>query len=64
MEGKHAEDYWILINDLSGKLMYKRELTNETSFASSIDISSYVNGMYTITVSNKDGLRTETFMKL
>lgn len=62
--GKHAEDYWILINDLSGKLIYKAEITNENSFSRSIDVSSYLNGMYTLTVSNQHGMRTETFVKM
>ncbi len=64
IEGEQAEEYWILINDLNGKLMYKKEITNQEVIKESIDISTLINGMYTITVSNRNGLRTETFVKM
>lgn len=64
LSGKQAEDYWIMINDLCGKLMYKIEVTQEITLSKTIDVSSYTNGLYTLTVSNKHGLRTETFVKM
>jgi len=64
LAGKHAQDYWILINDLSGNLIHKTEVSNETLFFKTIDVSAFMNGLYIITVSNKHGLRTETFLKM
>jgi len=64
IEGEQAEDYWILVNDLNGKLMYKAEVTNKTAFTRTIDVNSFTSGMYTLSASNRHGLRMETFVKI
>ena len=64
LSGKQPEDYWILVNDINGQLMYKDELSNQTAFFKTIDVSTFTNGLYTVTVSNRLGLRTEKFLKM
>jgi len=64
IEGIHPADYWILINDITGKLMFKAEITKETVFSKTMDVSALAKGLYAITVSNSQGLRTQKFMKM
>lgn len=64
IEGLQPSDYWILINDLSGHLMYKAEITNQNTFSKTINVNALAKGLYTITVSNSQGMRTQKFLKM
>ena len=64
ISGIQPTDYWILINDLSGHLIFKTEITNEASFEKIIDVSTLAKGSYIITVSNSQGMQTQKFLKM
>jgi hypothetical protein len=62
-EGKTASDYWIIMNDLTGKLVFKKEIANATAVTEKILVSSLPKGSYIITVSRDDGLQSLKFVK-
>jgi len=58
------EDYWILLNDINGKLIEKKSYTNVSEFSHTMDVRALPAGSYSLTIANKHGLRTEKLMKL
>ncbi|MFM2392638.1 MAG: hypothetical protein RLZZ546_615 [Bacteroidota bacterium] len=58
------DDYWIMINDISGKLLEKRMIYNEASIHTLIEIKDFPIGEYNITISSKEGVVTKKFVKI
>ncbi|MBK8517875.1 MAG: T9SS type A sorting domain-containing protein [Saprospiraceae bacterium] len=63
LTGKEYDNYWILINDVTGNLLYKKEINNTASFSEMVNIQNYSPGIYTVTISNQKGLKSEKFIK-
>ncbi|MBL7828889.1 MAG: T9SS type A sorting domain-containing protein [Saprospiraceae bacterium] len=53
------DDFWVLLNDVQGKLVRKEVVSNATEFESTFQVNNLPAGSYTITVSNKKGSHTE-----
>ena len=58
------DDFWILVHDVAGNLLYKKSIREEGTYSENIDISNFTSGTYFLTVSNQDGLKSLTFVKL
>lgn len=58
------DDFWILINDIEGKLIRKLTLTNTSTFNTSLDIQNLKPGIYTVTIATSSGRHTEKFIKI
>jgi len=57
------DDFLILLNDIDGKLLEKRELNHVKNVHERMDMSRYAKGMYTITVSNRKGTVSKKIIK-
>ncbi len=55
VQAREAGDFWILLNDHSGKLIRKETVQGQAEFEQTFDIQSFPAGQYTITVSGKEG---------
>ncbi len=64
MDGKVSEDYWILVNDLSGHLIVRYEYTDVSSIRQNIDMKDLPAGTYVITMASAHGIRTEKIIRL
>ncbi|MBK9042588.1 MAG: T9SS type A sorting domain-containing protein [Saprospiraceae bacterium] len=56
-------DYWMLINDINGKLIDKRMYNNTSMFKASIKTADLPAGEYLITITSKDGVASRKFIK-
>jgi len=64
LKSPNAEDYWILINDIQGKLIQKIEVNRTKEHIEIIDTKNLNSGTYIITVSNSSGMLAEKLIKL
>jgi hypothetical protein len=58
------EDFWILLNDLSGRLIARQDFSSVSEIQHRIDMKSLPSGTYTLTVTGKEGVRSEKLVKL
>ncbi|MBK9735083.1 MAG: T9SS type A sorting domain-containing protein [Saprospiraceae bacterium] len=58
-----SNDYWILINDVNGSLLYKQVMTQGASFQSSINVSDLPVGAYILSIANKNGASIHKFIR-
>jgi len=56
-------DYWLLLNDPQGRLLRKIELHATADISQNIDLRGLPNGVYTLTVTGKEGSATKKVMK-
>jgi photosystem II stability/assembly factor-like uncharacterized protein len=56
-------DYWILLNSISGALIYKETFSQVTEINHTIDLTSLPSGMYMVTVATAEGMVTQKFTK-
>lgn len=56
--------YLILINDISGKLVYRSETVKDGQWTEEINIASLPAGTYTLSIATTTGVRTESVVKL
>ena len=56
-------DNILLINDLEGELLVKKEYKDISNLEENIDVSNFPNGIYTITISNKNGSYSQKIIK-
>jgi photosystem II stability/assembly factor-like uncharacterized protein len=63
LQSEKSNDYLILINDLSGKLLFKRIISNTQNLDEVLDLQVFSAGMYVVTVSSKDGNWTGKVVK-
>lgn len=63
MKSQNTDDYWVLINDINGNLLYKKVLNHTDKILEMVETSQYPNGVYTITISNKVGVKSLKFIK-
>jgi hypothetical protein len=57
-------DFWILINDMNGKLMSKQIVNNQSKIETLIKIDQLPVGAYLINIASKDGVTGKKFIKL
>ena len=53
------ENYWILLNDLNGNLVYRYDKLSGSHWKHEINVSALPAGTYTLTIANQKGIRTE-----
>lgn len=58
-----AENYWILLNDINGKLLDKSDHVIDGHWTHDINVSSLPAGTYTLTIATQKGMRTECIIK-
>jgi hypothetical protein len=58
-----SADYWLLIHDMQGNLLYRAEYTNATLFSEQIDISAWPAGNFALTVASDRGILTRSLTK-
>lgn len=58
------ENYWILLNSISGRLIARYEFSKVSSIQHRIDVKSLSSGTYTITIANAHGSYTEKIVRL
>jgi hypothetical protein len=63
INGTEPEDYWILLNDLHGRLVQKFEVKSATRYSHTFQLGSLPAAPYMITVSNKKGSSSWPIMK-
>jgi len=63
MTSDENEDYWILLNSMSGNLIEKTNLSNVSTFTHTIDLRELASGVYTVTIANSKGMKTELITK-
>ncbi len=56
-------DNILLINDLEGKLLVKKEYKNINTLEENIDISNFLSGIYSVTITNKNGAYSQKIVK-
>lgn len=57
------ENYWILLNSISGNLIEKKTFSNVSAFNHTIDFRELASGVYTVTIANSKGMKTELITK-
>ncbi|MBP9196131.1 MAG: T9SS type A sorting domain-containing protein [Saprospiraceae bacterium] len=57
-------DYWIIINDLDGNLVYKKEYAHINSIDERVSTENLPRGVYTITVCNSKGAKSKKIVKI
>jgi hypothetical protein len=63
MKAEVPGDYIMLMNDVSGRLWHRQEFSSVTEIAQQVEMSSMPPGLYTITMTNREGVITEQLMK-
>ena len=58
------ENYWILLNSLSGELIHKSIIPNASGFSHTINVQALPAGAYMLTIANGNGVRTEKIIRL
>lgn len=58
------EKYWILLNDINGKLMYRNDHLTGGDWTHDIHVSSLPAGTYTLTIATQKGVHTASIVKL
>ncbi len=57
------EECVVLINDLSGKLLYKKHFDDINDINENIDVSRFISGLYYVRISTNEGVKTHTYFK-
>jgi hypothetical protein len=60
----NMDNYWLLINDAFGNLIYKKVLMRTTNISEIITTSNFPSGVYTLSLSNMDGVKSVPFIKM
>lgn len=58
------DNYWLLINDAFGNLIYKKVLMRASDISEFITTSNFPSGVYTLSLSNMDGVKSVPFIKM
>jgi photosystem II stability/assembly factor-like uncharacterized protein len=58
-----VDDYDLYINDLQGRLVYKKFISKTVDHHEKVELSNLTSGMYILTLSNKEGVATKKFVK-
>ncbi|MBK7789079.1 MAG: T9SS type A sorting domain-containing protein [Saprospiraceae bacterium] len=64
MKSNTYNDYWILINDLDGNLVYKKEYAHINRIDEQVNTENLPSGVYTITVCNSKGAMSKKILKI
>ncbi len=64
IDSEKSNDYWILINDMSGMLMSKQIISNQSKIETTIQIGQLPVGSYLITIASNDGAIARQFIKI
>ena len=57
-------DYWLNVNDQSGKLVYHKKFNGVNSVEETIDVSRLPIGSYTVTLASNHGLQTHKLIRI
>ena len=62
MESDNYDNYWLLVNDISVNLIYKKEFHHAKDISEILNTSTYAKGTYIITLSNSKGTKCTKFI--
>ena len=63
MKANYVAGFYLLLNDLSGKLILKKEYSGVSEIYETIDLKSLPVGAYMVTIANEKGIMTEKLFK-
>ncbi|MFZ1704475.1 MAG: T9SS type A sorting domain-containing protein [Saprospiraceae bacterium] len=58
------DHFWIMIHDVTGNLMFKKSINEVGLYTEEVDVKSLIAGTYFLTISNQEGLKSRSFLKL